>query len=86
METIIENIKKTMGGKELDVTMTRVIGRATYETFHGPVVADIMTTYDFGPRLGKTTMFSVYPNETPEESEKAKRDLSFLAGRIAAGY
>jgi hypothetical protein len=84
--TTTENKTVIVGGKAFEVTVTRHIGRAVYNTPRGEIEADEYITTDWGPKLGITKSYAILPNVTPEESARRRAEQSELAGRIAAGF
>jgi hypothetical protein len=58
---------KRIGGKDYQATVTRYIGRATYEDHGDTIEADELHIIDYGPKLGKTTVYVRYPPEGEDE-------------------
>jgi hypothetical protein len=71
-----------LGGKPVEVTIRKRIGRAVYQTPRGPVEADEYIERDYG-RGGIARSYGHLSEASPAESEKRTRDLQALAGRIA---
>ena len=86
MVTTTEQRIMVLGKVERDVTVTKHVGRATYDTPCGRIEADICTEYDYGPKYGTTRLYEKFPEGvTPEQSEQTWAAVSRLAGRIVAG-
>ncbi len=83
----VEHTTRTFGGKELPVTITKIIGRDTYTKPDGTTVeADEYIEFDYGPKLGVARSYGIYPQPvSPEEQAKIKAELSQMFGRLAVG-
>ncbi len=86
MTRTVENTIRVIGGKEYPVTITKVIGRATYTTPDGRTIeADEYIETDWG-KQGVTRSYGIYPEPvSPEEKSKQDAELSKFFGRLAVG-
>ncbi len=86
---MIETIEKRIqiiSGVQREVTVTKRFGHDTYVTPKGLIEADEYVEHDYGPKLGVSKSYGIYPsNVTPEQIANKLKQIQLLAGRIAVG-